>query len=197
MNIYAVVILLIVGSGAIVTGIAAEKELVLKTKVVCCVLCSIFFLIVIWVVAVLVISANEKSVYSYLMPDNIPTPENNCPNKDGFFTVLFGNETYILPKQSQNILISDSKENLVVAKNVNLQLAIDAVIYDINGKKIVEIKENDGTVKTDSNHSATFTPYVLDVRDSKGKKILYIRYLNPNTIKLLGDFYTKRKHIFI
>lgn len=131
----------------------------------------------------------EKTIRRFLLPHN------QSPKKDtDEYAFLVGNNCFILGENSQSVLVRVGNTNLISGKVLNGQLYITASIYGSDGKKVVEIKENDQAAETDAKYTAINPDSsTLEIRDGKGLLVFHVYYENPKLIKIIGDFYAANK----
>jgi hypothetical protein len=77
-----------------------------------------------------------------------------------------------------------------MTKNDN-GLTISAPLYDSSGKFLGEVKDNGYEITREENltveHSGDLSTLV--VHDRNRNELLYVRYMNPNNIKVRGQFF--------
>lgn len=89
-------------------------------------------------------------------------------------------------------------EDLLSLKPENGGMSISAKIYSADRKLVSQIIDNQFHINP-SNYFRKERPdlHSLSVFNQQGERVLYVRYLNPSTIKILGVFNTARGPIHI
>jgi len=141
----------------------------------------------------------------YIVPSNEPTPPNPCLTRD-WKELTFPPETCFLylgkslaytTKDSFDIVVVDEKPILSIRRN-EYGLFINFKLFDEKGTILVEIIDN--KIKKNINNFCTLErpdEHTLRVLDSNNSEKLFVKYLNPSSIFILGDIYKDSKKNFI
>lgn len=133
----------------------------------------------------------EKPLRGLLISANEPSPPIKFGViKPGYKAIYMGDKvTSISPDIKKFDLIQIAKESIVEIKNVGSGLIINATIYDESGNIVATVRENVFRCNRLKTYEATNPDqHSILVLDDSDKIILYIRYLNPQAIKVLGIF---------
>lgn len=138
----------------------------------------------------------ESETSGVLRPASDPnplTPHNCSPDSPNDLAVFYGGGVAYSTFNPLTIVEIAGKELLSVER-VNGNLLISAEIYDVYGKIIAEIKNNEFTINQ-NNFFRRERPdkSTLIVYDQYNVEVLNIRYLNPSAIKVLGTFRYKNR----
>ena len=133
----------------------------------------------------------EKPLRGLLISANEPSPPIKLGViKPGYKVIYMGDSAAsISPDIKKFDLIQIANESIVEIKNVGSGLIINATIYDELGNIMATIRENVFRCNRLKTHEATNPDqHSILILDNSDKIVLYIRYLNPLAIKVLGVF---------
>lgn len=126
-----------------------------------------------------------------ITPSNEPVPNINIPLSPKDLIILLGKTTVVarINEDSCQIIVKDEIPYLTIKKNI-YGLFVDALIFDESGILACTIKNN-VIIKNLNNYSTIVRPdaHTFQIKDSKDRLVLYIKYLNPTTISLIGTFF--------
>ena len=139
-------------------------------------------------------------LYGVLFPAKDADPPSVCPKDIGAdtFKIYLGSDVVMnnrFPFVVIGVQQNDDEKTWrpvlsVDKKNENLAITVDVIASD--GVLIARISRNEFTL----NQNSIFRTYkerpdehTLQVTDNNGKQVLYIRYLNPHTLKILGTLF--------
>ncbi|QGM46275.1 hypothetical protein [Methylocystis heyeri] len=137
-------------------------------------------------------------ITGWLQPGNEPTPENACSIAQSRLgegsLLLMGGEAFLniaSPSAQRSQVAVQMGECRLLTVNVTPNgVAIDAVLYDENGKYIGDIRKNkvtlDGSRDLIIERSADLTTLV--VHDRNDREILRVKYINARAITARGIF---------
>lgn len=137
-------------------------------------------------------ATKETETHGLLTPANDPSPPTppDCllPSK-GAVALYFGTSVAYLNESAHHSLFTVKGESLLSLDRSPEGLKITANIYDQNGM-VTYLKDNEFNI-TPSVYQRRERPdkHTLIVYDKWGKRVLYVRYLNPSAIKILGTFW--------
>jgi hypothetical protein len=130
-------------------------------------------------------------LHGLLIPANDPRPILKCPfDVSEDVVVLLGSFTLATKKEFTGVEIYGQK--LLSLKKTDAGITVSARVISSNNKVVAQITDNEFYV----NPSQYFRMeraedwHTLRVIDGEGAQVLYVRYMNPTTIKVLGSFYT-------
>jgi hypothetical protein len=137
----------------------------------------------------------EPSIRGLLLPANDPTPPNPCgdtpPNN---IAIYFGNSA-ALSAWPNPILVKVNDENLLSFEQTSDGLYLNALLRSPAGEEVARITRNVIRVTPTSGYYVERPdPHTLIILDPEDKKALYVRYLNPKAIKILGTFRDKNNN---
>jgi hypothetical protein len=154
----------------------------------------------VWVIIGLILTAiihenafSETETSGLLRPANEPTPPIPCSQiPEGALILLLGNSASYTTA-SHHTFLRVAGENLLSISRRNEDIAISARIYSADRKLLAEIIDNDFRINL-LNYFRRERPdrHTLAVFDQDGERVLFIHYLNPSAIKILGKFHTAR-----
>lgn len=145
------------------------------------------------------VSQTQHGLREILIPANDQTPPNICDdqkdivsrfaNRDSMKLALLGPAAALYPQREKPIsLITIAGQSVLEVEGARTGIVLNATLRDETGRLLAEIKKNvwqshapnDYDVRSDNNQ--------ILILNSKNQVILFVRYLNPNTIKVLGTF---------
>jgi len=135
----------------------------------------------------------ESQMRGLLIPGNDPTPPNPCgETPPGEIAIYIGDMAATSPSASL-VVLQVGQENLLELEKTNDGLVINAAIYTPDNREVARITRNAIRVTPASGYYAERPdPHTLVILDPEDQKALYVRYLNPTAVKILGIFYYKR-----
>lgn len=146
------------------------------------------------------IIGNQNSVYygvdrpyeGWLVAGNKPTPENRCGFPPGAAAYLGTNVAYLGPKVAHGtqltVIAVDGIDRFVIETDNRGRLRIALLdVFDADGRLVARIEQNRFTVSSQHTFSLTKPDKsTLRLTDEFGT-VLAIEFLNPTSIKLVGD----------
>lgn len=103
--------------------------------------------------------------------------------------VFFGSCLGWTSKDRQNILTISGVDVLTIVRSP-AGIAIDAKLFAENGEIVAEIEGNEFFINRDNCFRFKKPdPHTLIVIDKKAQTVLYIRHMNPSTVRLWGTFH--------
>lgn len=131
----------------------------------------------------------EQKLRGFLVPDNNPSPTNNCGKiPSNAVTLYFGGSAAWTTNTFFN-LVTINHEHLLSIENTSNGLLINAVLRDEKGEVVARITKNVFQAKKNNKYeSQSPDTHTIQVIDDKNRLILYVKYLNPKAIKALGIF---------
>jgi len=126
-----------------------------------------------------------------LIPANDPSPLSPYPIPDLYKAIYFGDGVATVnPARNAFTLIKIAGEDVLSFENTASGILINAVFRDEAGKEIATITKNVFRATSTSDYEATSPDqHSLLILDGQDRQVLYVRYLNPKAIKVLGVFY--------
>jgi len=150
---------------------------------------------------VLVASVNSPTaIEDALVPAFDPTPKTACtPNGSkksditgqGYFFVTFagGGVMAITPDKKLTAISIDGQPTVVINRSEK-GILLDVDMFNPNGALAVRIEKNQPTVSATQTFKATRPDAsTLKVVGFRGEELLWVRYMNANTVKIRGTFY--------
>ncbi len=144
-------------------------------------------------------SARTKTrppIRGLLIPANDPSPPHNCrqpPNAHK--TIYFGTGVATMSDEMNAFgLITMAGEEVFSLENTPTGILINATLRNKSGNVVATIEKNVFNSKSTFEYEATNPDqHSLLVLDSNNQIVLYVRYLNPQAIKILGTFYHPKR----
>jgi hypothetical protein len=143
----------------------------------------------------------EAEVLGTLQPGNRPTPANGCdhpfrpdvpPLPSNALKILIGDNAFVRTSTDNGKfpVIRIGKCDVVRMSRTNNGLAVDADLYNIEDKHIAHIENNQLQVLTSEKVSAERKGDLgtLLIMDGDGKELLFVDYINAQTIRIRGIF---------
>ncbi|MDQ4120533.1 MAG: SMEK domain-containing protein [Acidobacteriota bacterium] len=133
----------------------------------------------------------EKPLRGLLISANEPNPSIKFGViKPDYKAIYMGNSVASISPDIQKFdLIRIADESIVEIKNVGSGLIINATIYDELGNIVATVRENIFRCNRLKTYEATNPDqHSILILDDSDKIVLYIRYLNPRALKVLGVF---------
>ena len=134
---------------------------------------------------------DQQEMSGLLLPANDPSPDNVCDHgpfqiPSGMMFILLGNSASFTNRFPHSVIVVKGEPVLTLNQKGD-QLAVSAKIFSADGKIVAEIIDNEFSINP-NNYFRKERPdkSTLVVYDQEGKKVLDVRFINPNTIRFLG-----------
>lgn len=131
----------------------------------------------------------------YLTPGSEPEITTRCGTPpDGATTFLFGSTTSFSTRFPFPLVVIDGEPVVIVDRSDN-GLMISATIRNHNGDLLARIDSNKFDFDKYGVYGEPIRPdrHTLIIIDKKGDTALDVRFLNQNTVMVLGKFYSEKK----
>ena len=164
-----------------------HKEQIIRKSIISFLLVLVFF--VFW----FALLPSPEKFLGYLVPANEPTPISNCGEMPpSSVKVLLGDSEGYTNNNTMN-LISAFDEPLLTAKKVGNRLQISLELFNREGASIAKVKDGVFVGQVSENlEIMSRDPHGIDIFDKTNNSLVFhIRYLNPQAIEILGEFYAK------
>jgi hypothetical protein len=130
----------------------------------------------------------KESTRGFLLPagDRLPAPSCGAIPADSIALDL-GTIVSVVPKKGfpHSVLSINQKDRIVLHRRWDGGVAISLDIYDISGKKLGQVTDNEfSSLRSDTARVVVRDRSTLVVSDRHGLELLRLRYLNPSAIKL-------------
>ena len=132
----------------------------------------------------------STSLRGLLIPASDPTPYNPCGETipDNVIAVYFGSSTVFT--ESNIISFIKPYDDAFNIRRTTSGILVNATIRTSDNYVVARIHDNVFRTQSDSHfQSQSPDPHTLYVLDGEDKVVLFVRYLNPFAIKILGQFY--------
>jgi hypothetical protein len=137
----------------------------------------------------------EMEAVNYLHPANEPMPDNQCGASDDAMKFIAGSN--VLYRRSPGVItvIRVGQCDALKFDKTNDGIAIEGSLYDVQGKAIAWLSKDAASDKIEV-HSFSGGNFVtthgsdlstLIVSDTDDNELLYVRYLNPTTVRFRGS----------
>ncbi len=140
------------------------------------------------------IGPKPEPTIGWLQASNQPVPHNGCdvqpPGRkipEGNL-LIFGSEGLVSTKPSAPLVVRLGLCPITVKPGPN-GVTISAEIYSDRGELLGKIEDNRYSISHDLKIEKSGDLSALSVHDAKGTELLYLRYLNPKTMRLRGEFW--------
>jgi hypothetical protein len=133
----------------------------------------------------------QPGLRSFLIPDNYPTPPNPCGSVPPSEKIaLVGSLATTFPQElkSFSLIRIGGEDVLSVEENAPSGIVINAVIRNENNELVATITKNIFHSYAPNDYDVRSNDHSIQIIDSHDVMILYVRYLNPQAIKVLGTF---------
>lgn len=133
----------------------------------------------------------DKLLRGLLVPAYEPSPANPCRYApDSAFFLYYGNSvTWTVNTGVTLNVIKFAGENVLSFERTPSGIVVNAIIRDEKGDEVATIKKNVFRARYGSEYDATSQDaHSILVLNSKDQVVLYVRYLNPQAVKVLGIF---------
>lgn len=134
-----------------------------------------------------------------LVPGNGPMPaiELAEPVQDRFLYLYLGscvawNSQFPHTVLSQHGIPPETAEDILVINKSDLGVGVRAKFFDASGKWICEIVDNRFTKNEGSYRLVRPNPRELIITDDSLKHVLHVEYINPQAVRIFGDFFARR-----
>jgi hypothetical protein len=137
----------------------------------------------------------ETDYHGWLRPANDPTPSTACTPDSAtaqgwFLMTVAGGGVYTLAPTGKLIAIAIGDQPTVVLERSDNGLLLDVDMLNKSGALAVHIEHNEWrAMPSQMSYQKRPDPSTLVVYDVGGKEMLWVRYMNPNTVKIRGTFY--------
>jgi hypothetical protein len=133
----------------------------------------------------------ESLLRGFLIPANDPTPPNPCgeipPNA---VLLLFGNSAAYTTSTAAGIIKLISGEDILSFERTSDGLYVNATVRNSDNRQVAKITRNVLRVEANDNYYRERPDqHSVVVLDPNDRIVLYVRYLNPSAIKILGIFH--------
>jgi hypothetical protein len=137
---------------------------------------------------------------SLLIPAHDPTPKTACTPDDKkgadvtgqgwFFVTVAGGGVMTVTPNERLIAISVDGQPTVVINRSEKGILLDVDMFNPNGALAVRIEKNQWTISATQTFKVTRPDAsTLSVVGIRGEELLWVRYMNANTVKIRGAFY--------
>jgi hypothetical protein len=139
-----------------------------------------------------VFAETEKS--GLLRPAGDPMPvHETCSTIPSDALVLIYGDSMSYTRRFPHTVLRVAGETLLSLDKKNGGIAVSAKVYSEDRRLVAQIINN----KFYINESNSLRPerpdhHTLSVFDQRGQRVLYVRYLNPSAVKVLGVFHTAK-----
>ena len=141
---------------------------------------------------------SETEISGLLRPASEPTPPTSCDSipKDALI-LLFG-DSASYTTQPHHTILNVAGKDLVSIDRKDGGIAITSMIFSADTRIVAKITDNKFDINP-SNYFRRERPdhHTLEVFDQHDQRILYVRYLNSSTMKILGTFHTTKGIILV
>lgn len=130
----------------------------------------------------------ERPSPAFLVHDRDPNPPNKCKIPPDAIAVYFGDSVAWSTKSTINLIIINDEPVLSVEKTFN-GLLINAILRDNKGNEVARITKNVFIPKSnDEFKPQSPDPHSIQVFNKKNQVVLYVKYLNQQSVKFFGIF---------
>jgi len=132
----------------------------------------------------------STSLRGLLIPAADQAPYNPCgPIPGNFITIYFGDSAVFT--ESNIISFIKPYDDAFNIRRTASGILVNATIRTSDNQVVARIHDNVFRTQSDSHFQAQSPdPHTLYVLDGDDKVVLFVRYLNPFAIKILGQFYS-------
>ncbi len=141
------------------------------------------------IVGVRLLPPEEGETHGLLLPANAPLPPSICGNIPAGAMMLFFGNSAAYTEQFPHTVIRVRGEEIISLDKEGDGVALNSKLYSPDGRIVAEIRKNEFFLNP-NNYFRKERPdrHSLIVYDQRGTKVLSIRFLNRQAIKLLGIF---------
>ncbi|MGA9998478.1 MAG: hypothetical protein WBP93_23895 [Pyrinomonadaceae bacterium] len=158
---------------------------------------AIAIVILLWVPRVgdwiRVTQIQETDTQGYLIPANDINPPNPCEESipEDAILIYLGNSVAYVTGDSSDIFTL-AGESVLSFRRTPEGISINATLRSKDGRGIVVIENNEFIINRNNFwYKKRPDKHTLEVYDEFKQRVLYIRYLNEDAIKVVGVFYAK------
>lgn len=138
-------------------------------------------------------SPTPETLRGIFLPGNDPTPPNPCGETPPNNIAIYLGNSAALSFYPTPVIVQYKGENLLWFERTTDGLYVNAIVRNAEGKEVAKITRNVIRVSPSSGYYAQQPDnHTLIVLDDQDRKALFVRYLNPTAIKVLGIFYGDR-----
>lgn len=133
-----------------------------------------------------------SSLHGWLIPDNKPTPiALTCKIPVNGIAVFFGNNAAAYVTEFPHTVIQLENKQLLIINKHDKRIIISGKFYSRDGKLVVEILPDNAYWVNPNDYFRIDRPdrHKLVVFDREGNQILNIEFINPQVIKIMGEYY--------
>jgi hypothetical protein len=143
----------------------------------------------------------EPGTHGFLVPANLATPRTACTPGDSskgpevtgqgwFFVTVAGGGVLTVTPTNKLIAVSVDGRPTVVIERSEKGILLDVDMFNPDGTLAVRIEKNAWTRSTAQTFKATKPDAsTLSVVGIRGEELLWVQYMNANTVKIRGTFY--------
>ena len=157
--------------------------------------CIATFIAIVLVTSWVKLQSPSSKLRAFIIPANEPTPDTRCgelsPNS---VKVFLGDSVGVTDNNNPMKLISAFGVPFLTAKKVGNSIQISIELFDKEGASIAKIKDNKFVGQLSENLDIVSPdPHGIDIFDKTDDKLIFhFRYLNPQAIQILGEFYPNK-----
>jgi hypothetical protein len=137
----------------------------------------------------------DTEVHGWLRPSNDPTPPNGCDNipptilTSDFIKVLIGNNALGKTGLGKVTAIEIGTCDVLSMERTSEGIFVNADLFD-GTENPTRIRKNEIFALNGENYSARKTRdfSTLTIKNNRGQELLYVRYINPSTLRARGTF---------
>jgi hypothetical protein len=123
-----------------------------------------------------------------ITPDSKPRPELSWNIPENKFLLLFGGDSVAWGTNLPITLIKQRGEPLFVLNKESKGMSVSAKFFSADGKIVAEIDRNQIHENPKNFWRSEKTRHRLVIFNDEAKVVFDLEYLNPKTVKILGDF---------
>jgi hypothetical protein len=167
------------------------------------IICIIVIMIVFGLATKRTISQNEVRelalLYGPLLPASDPMPQfpSSCRNvPTGSMAIFLGSSVAFSREYPYTIIDISGRPVLTVNKD-DRGIQVNLEIWDSEDKIIVEVQNNNFSINQGNYYKRERDWNSLSVYDSHKERVLFVKYLNPSALRILGTFRYQGKKLVI
>lgn len=134
----------------------------------------------------------QQSALPVLIPADDPNPPNPCdspPPSDALIIYLGNSVVYARAEKFPYTILKIGEEHaLTMNKTDKGTISLNATVRTSDGRIVATIQENKFHINPNNYFRKESDSHTLTVYGQEGQRVLYVRYLNPSAIKVLGIF---------
>jgi hypothetical protein len=135
---------------------------------------------------------SDQEVHGRLQPGNEPTPPNACSGSPGAepMKVLIGGNAFVKDGFGKLTALKVGTCEALSMERTPQGISVNADLYHQSGQFAARIRNNEITALNGETFTTRLTrdSNTLTVKDSRGVELLYVRYINPLTLRMRGIF---------